>query len=262
MIHRPRAKGVARIVLKSPDADSLAGFFVAALGFARVEAHATGIDLCLADSRLRIESATGRPYPPDVPGWSPLFQHFAVATPDISASYDRLRLADRWAPISRGGPQRLPVNTGGVTAFKFRDPDGHPLELIEFPGDSGSARIDHSAISVADAGRSIAFYRALGLTPGGRSFNHGPEQDALDGLENAGLDVVALEPPRRAPHVELLAYRAADRVNEIAGPAYTLDVEDVAATRIVFVTSAAFADRRFHDPDGHWLEWEISPAGR
>lgn len=28
---------------------------------------------------------------------------------------------------------RLPESSGGVTAFKFRDPDGHPLELLAFP---------------------------------------------------------------------------------------------------------------------------------
>ena len=32
--------------------------------------------------------------------------------------------------ISRNGPEALP---GGVVAFKFRGPDGHPLELIQFP---------------------------------------------------------------------------------------------------------------------------------
>ncbi len=31
------------------------------------------------------------------------------------------------------GPERLPARSGGVSAFKFRDPDGHPLELLAFP---------------------------------------------------------------------------------------------------------------------------------
>ena len=36
-------------------------------------------------------------------------------------------------PISPDGRVRLPDNSGGVTAYKFRDHDGHPLELLEFP---------------------------------------------------------------------------------------------------------------------------------
>ena len=38
-----------------------------------------------------------------------------------------------WTPISTSGPQLLPAASGGVSAFKFRDPEGHPLELIAFP---------------------------------------------------------------------------------------------------------------------------------
>ena len=35
-------------------------------------------------------------------------------------------------PITVGGPIRLPCASGGARAFKFRDEDGHPLELLEF----------------------------------------------------------------------------------------------------------------------------------
>ena len=111
------------------------------------------------------------------------------------------------AAISCGGPQLLPHRSGGATAYKFRDPDGHPLELIRF-ADAVAGGIDHSAIAVTDAGRSIEFYRdRLGLTVGARQVNTGPEQDRLDGLTGAEVDVVALEPRQATPHVELLAYR-------------------------------------------------------
>ena len=36
-------------------------------------------------------------------------------------------------PISRGRPVTLPKSAGGVTAVKFRDPEGHPLEFLQFP---------------------------------------------------------------------------------------------------------------------------------
>ena len=53
-------------------------------------------------------------------------------TPNLSA-------AAGWRPISEGGPQLLPPSNGAVRAFKFRDPDGHPLELIWFPPGQGRA---------------------------------------------------------------------------------------------------------------------------
>ncbi|ODR96565.1 hypothetical protein AUC70_14945 [Methyloceanibacter stevinii] len=42
--------------------------------------------------------------------------------------------------VTAGAPVLLPPNTGSVTAFKFRDPEGHPLELISFPDGVGDAR--------------------------------------------------------------------------------------------------------------------------
>ncbi len=87
----------------------------------------------------------------------------------MAAAYDRVR-RHYGVPITEGGPQRLPLAAGGVTAYKFRDPEGHPVELIHFPPGSGDPAwqrpmpgavtlgYDHSAISVADADRSAAFY--------------------------------------------------------------------------------------------------------
>ena len=70
-----------------------------------------------------------------------------------------------------------------MTAYKFRDPEGHPLELISFPETNDSTKshdtpqpfmcIDHSAISVADSKRSVVFYESLGLTPGAYSSESG-----------------------------------------------------------------------------------------
>ncbi len=180
----------------------------------------------------------GAPYPAGTDATDPVFQHLAIVVRDMAAAMRGLGAE----PISQGGPQVLPPSTGNVSAYKFRDPDGHPLELIHFPGGEPAERwsdapglflgIDHSAITVAALDDTIGFLTGLGLTVSARGLNQGPEQARLDGLPDPVVDVVALAPPEPAPHVELLHYRAPARHRppHICGPA------DQASTR--FVVSA------------------------
>lgn len=242
-------QALIRLRLNARDPGGLADFFVQALGFER-----TLSGVRLGPTPVDIAPATGAPYPAALPPWIPLFQHFAIATGDMAAALERLAQAGGWTAITQGGPQTLPPWSGGVTAFKFRSPEGHPLELIAFPGETGrpSLRIDHSAISVADAERSVAFYQALGFHLGARSLNQGPEQERLDGLEGARVQVVALTPAARpAPHLELLAYLGDYPRGAPAAEG------DVAATRLVFCADAERSVMR--DPDGHRLEIEPLP---
>ena len=207
----------------------------------------------------RFEPA-GAPYPAGSRSNDLWFQHCALTTADIEAAYARLRRTG-YTAISLNGPQRLPQSSGGVTAFKFRDPEGHPLELIAFPDRPGAPDgIDHSAIAVSDAGRSGAFYAALGLRIGSRGVNTGSEQDALDGLQGVTVDVVSLVPPTPSPHVELLGYRAPP-----GRTALPVHPADIAASRLVLAATGleqhpgavTLQDGSraclTHDPDGHGL---------
>ena len=148
------------------------------------------------------------------------FQHVAIVASDMDAAMVRLRrLAP--TPISSGDAVRLPASAGGVTAYKFRDPDGHPLELISFPAGTGNPKwqrlqpnqptlgIDHSAISVVNVERSLAFYTAgLGFALTSRQVNSGVGQDRLDGVGGVVVDVLGLTPAgAQTPHLELLGYR-------------------------------------------------------
>ena len=147
----------------------------------------------------------------------------------------------------------VPAWSGGVAAFKFRDPDGHPLEFLHFPPDKappawrGAAGagpclgIDHSAIVVADAARSIAHYEGLGLRVAARTLNQGPEQDALDGAAAVTVGVTGLSAVDVPPHLELLAYRT-----PAVRPGGTAP-NDVACTRTMFEGGRAVVI----DPDGH-----------
>ncbi len=198
----------------------------------------------------------GALYPQGTASSDQLFQHFAVPVADMAAACARLQ-AVQPSPISQG-PQLLPARSGGVVAFKFRDPDGHPLELIQFP-DGHDDGIDHSAIVVMNAERSIGFYRdQLDFNLAARQINTGPEQDRLDGLTAVTVEVVALTPRQPTPHLELLAYQ-----NPPVRPATRLRPRDVAATRLVLEVpdlpddATRLADGRrarlIHDPDEHAL---------
>ena len=183
----------------------------------------------------------GAPYPADPAATDPFFQHLAIPVRDMDAAMARLARFGA-APISRGGAQVLPASSGGVTAYKFRDPDGHPLELIFFPDGPPAQRwrnapglflgIDHSAITVTDLTAALTLLTGpLGLTVAQTGLNRGPEQARLDGVDDPKVDVIALAPPVFAPHVELLHYRRP--IIRRASPA-PFGPADRASTRFIF----------------------------
>jgi len=271
-----KALRLLRISLTVRNLAAAEQFYADALGFACMgQAHAVdpAVVMLLGARAIRatlmrrgnqfLELAAfdppGAEYPPGSHSNDEWFQHCALATADINAAYVRLNRYPH-AAISGNGPQALP---DGSVAFKFRDPEGHPLELIQLakPDEVTKEGIDHSAIVVADADRSIAFYaRVLNMGVQARQVNQGPAQDDMDALGGTQVDIVGLVPAYPAPHVELLGYRhprgrAAARMRQA----------DVAASRLVFAvdhltndldpvvlqdgTRAALMD----DPDGHAL---------
>ena len=250
---------LSRITMICCKLDRLAGFYEAAFGFVRIgdvtitepafaqlmdipDARARVITLRVGDQQIELADVNppGHKYPGDVSGRSHLFQHFAIVAFDMKTAYARLSANGGWKAISTDGPQSLPASSGGVTAFKFRDPEGHPLELIAFSPNTvpnkwqASAAteclgIDHSAISIADTERSVEFYARLGLRRTGESLNFGPEQDKLDEIAGARVEVTALAPPDYStPHIELLCYQG-DVERKLA----LLGTNDIAATHIV-----------------------------
>ena len=210
--------------------------------------------MTLGKSRLDLDTfdLPGRPYPDRTNASDLVFQHLAFVTDDASAAWRRARNAGATS-ITRGEPVTLPLSSGGVAAVKFRDPEGHPLELLEFPAGSnpswqgrGMMGIDHSAISIADLAASRRFYQTHGLTEGKPTFNRGAAQVKLDGLDGVEVDVLPLNPPDKPPHLELLGYR-----QPVGRPHHPLAANDVAATRIVW---SANRDALVRDPDGHLLQ--------
>lgn len=265
-----RFERLIAIRLVSHAGEALARFYVDAFGFERVRAvpitpdeiallgltgTGTRIALALADQILEIDQfdPPGKPYPLSRASDDRLFQHFAMVTSDMPTAWARVLVAGG-LPVSTEGPTQLPPENGSVCAGKFRDPEGHPLELLAFPEPEVSAHpraIDHSAIVVRDVPASIDFYRARGLEVGAATFNQGPAQSGLDGLPSPQVDVVPLTPPRAGAHLELLGYR-----HPAPRPETAWQVNDVAATRLVWQSELAAL---IADPDGHLHQCQSAP---
>ncbi len=150
--------------------------------------------------------AKGRQIPQDSRSNDLWFQHIAIVVSDMDRAYDRVYDA-KVAHVSTS-PQTLPAYipaAAGITAFYFRDPDGHNLELIHYPKGKGNPKwqnnldgrlflgIDHTAIGIDDTGRGLAFYhQLLKLQVAGNSENHGTEQEHLNQVFGARLLITGL----------------------------------------------------------------------
>lgn len=284
-LEQPKIRRLARFGLTTSNADRLTSFYVSAFGCRRlalehrsgpqfeslmgVEGGAASVTLALGDDVIELLQfdQPGRPYPPGCSSFDLIFQHFAIVVTNIEEAFQRLSTVAGWTAITHDRPQHLPARSGGVTAFKFRDPEGHPLELLAFDthnvpprwrtvaGGNPCLGIDHSAISVAESCRSIHFYEDLGLSVSARTLNAGVEQERLDAVRDPQVEVTALMPSQPSPHVELLCYRGVEHRDSLA-----LQSNDVAATRLVLEAGGpgrsspgAITQRAMQDPDGHHL---------
>jgi catechol 2,3-dioxygenase-like lactoylglutathione lyase family enzyme len=231
----------------------------------------------------------GRPYPVDARSNDKSFQHIAIIVSDMDKAYKRLR-EFKVGHLS-SGPQLLPEwnkNAGGISAFYFQDPDGHPLEVLHFPADKGAEKwhktsdklflgIDHTAIVVDDTEASLRFYRdVLGMEVAGGAENYGTEQEHLNSVFGARLRITALR-AREGFGIEFLEYLAPsdgrpfpddERANDILHRQTTIETNDIDAVAkqlrinhaqlispgVIDTADGALGFRRallMRDPDGH-----------
>jgi len=234
----------------------------------------------------------GRPMPQESRSNDRWFQHIAIIVSDMDRAYEILR--KHHVKYASTGPQTLPAyikGAGGIRAFYFRDPDGHFLEILQFPPDKGDPKwhrpsdklflgIDHTAIVVGNTEASLKFYRdTLGMRIAGESENYGPEQEHLNNVFGARLRITSLR-ASDGPGVELLEYLAPrtgrqmpddSQVNDLWAwetNVVTTDINTAAQIlgdqkySIVSSGLATLPDWRlgFHvgflvrDPDGHLIE--------
>lgn len=312
-----RARAVTVVGMTVADVERSTAFFTRVLDFEKIaDVEVSGpeyerlwglpgvrariVRLRLGDQELELAEygpRKGRVYPADSRSNDRWFQHVAIVVADMDAAYARVR--SQVSPISIGGPQTLPatnVAAAGISAFYFRDPDGHPLELIHFPTGKGDRRwqdsrgrlflgIDHTAIGVRATDASLAFYRdLLGLAVVGESLNVGVEQEHLTAVAGARVRITGLHAPSGLPGIELLDYRAPPggrdapsdaRMSDVLHWHPTITVADVDATAsalhgagygplsdVVTLPSGTLGFTRavvVRDPDGHALQLVADP---
>lgn len=312
----PLVQAVDAVGMTVSDVDRSAAFFSDVLSFEKVSdvevaddryEHLQGVfGLRMRVVRMRLGEESielteylaprGRPLPVDSRSNDHWFQHVAIIVSDMDRAYQWLR-AHRVEHAS-SGPQLLPSwnrNAAGIRAFYFKDPDGHALEILQFPADKGAAKwhrpsdrlflgIDHTAIVVNDTDASLRFYRdALGMTVAGESENYGTEQEHLNNVHGARLRITGLR-AASGPGIEFLEYLAPRdgrpappdlHANDLAHWQTRLTTTDVAradetlrAEKFELVSPGTVetpdAELGFHrgllvrDPDGHVMQL-VSP---
>ncbi len=225
-------QAVQAIALTVSDASGASDFFTGAFDFTVTadavisgdeasylygvpDAQVRVVSLQLGEENIRLMEFLGtesKAIPTDSKSNDLWFQHFAIIVSDMDKAYAQLQKFS-FTPISPE-PQTLPND---IKAFKFRDTDGHPLELLQFPPGLGPDHwqskdalflgIDHSAISIASTERSLSLYRdVLGLTHQGSFTNIGIKQETMDNLFSAKVIVTSLTPKTGRLGVEFLDY--------------------------------------------------------
>jgi catechol 2,3-dioxygenase-like lactoylglutathione lyase family enzyme len=303
------ASAVDSVEITVADLDRSVSFFTEVLAFQKVsEAELTGPDFARLEgmsvararaARLRLGrevveltqylAPAGRPIARNARSNDESFQHLAVVVSDMNLAFEALR-RHKVEYVSTG-PQRLPdwnPHAGGIRAFYFRDPDGHTIEIIQFPPGKGDPRwqraegrlflgIDHTAIVCFDTDKTLRFYRdALGMRVVGESENWGSEQEHLNMVFGARLRITSLR-AASGPGIELLEYLVPrdgarypidERASDIAHWQTKLVVDDVdaalTATGAELVSARATSSSLpkaavkhaavIRDPDRHAIE--------
>lgn len=286
----PLVMAVEGIGLTVSDADRSIAFFKSVLDFEVVSDEEVtgdehdrrtgvfGVRLRVVKLKLGTEAVEltefltphGRPYPADTRSNDRWFQHAAVVVRDIDEAYKRLRKhkVQHVSPAVQTLPEWNKA-AAGIRAFYFKDPDGHPLELIQFPAGKGDPRwqkptdrlflgIDHTAVVVADTEASLKFYRdKLGLKVAGGGENYGPEQERLNAVFDARLRITTLR-AETGPGVELLEYLSP---HDGRTPPVDQRANDLWHTRTLLCGKVATGEPSAPpppalDPDRHPLLWK------
>ena len=189
------------------------------------------VRLRLGDEYARADRVPGAaragPLPADSRSNDRWFQHVAIIVSDMDRAYARLRAVQG---RSTRRPARSGCRTGtrtprGIQAFYFRDPDGHPLEILAVPAGQGRPRSgtrpadrlflghrphrDRRRRHRAEPARSTA--TCSGFRVAGESENYGAEQEHLNNVFGRAAAHHRRCGPPAGPGIEFLEYLAPAR---------------------------------------------------
>lgn len=310
----PLVSAVDAVSMTVSDADRAADFYSRVLHFQKISdnevagedyEHLEGVfglrmrvvRMQLGDEQIELTEylvPKGRPIPADARNNDRSFQHVAIIVSDMDKAYAWLR--ENKVEHASSGPQRLPDwnhNAAGIRAFYFKDPDGHPLEILQFPPDKGLSKwhresaelfrgIDHTAIVVDSTEASLKFYRdLLGMQIVGQSENYGTEQEHLNNVFGGHLRITSLR-AAAGLGIELLEYLAPRNGRPFPDDEHANDLvhrqtvlltsnaeqaaHELAAAKVRLVSSGLVANQNeelgfrsaliVRDPDGHAVEIE------
>jgi catechol 2,3-dioxygenase-like lactoylglutathione lyase family enzyme len=296
---RPLIEAVTSVGMTVRDLDKSIQFFTSVLSFEKLNEvevageeyeRLTGVfgvrmriaQLKLGDEFLELNeylAPRGRAMPADSRSNDHWFQHIAIVVRDMDKAYRHLR--QHKVEHASTGPQRLPAwntNAAGIQAFYFRDPDGHFLEVIQFPAGKGDPRwhqetdrlflgIDHTAIVVANTEASLRFYRdQIGMKVVGENENYGTEQEHLNNVFGARLKITTMR-AAKGPGIEFLDYLAPRDGRPIPNDTRANDqwhwhvsirggcnfIESLNPVRLLGTRIGLTRAARLRDPDGHAL---------
>jgi len=256
----PAVNSVEAVRMTVADLGRSVAFYTGVLQFEREDIDAGQRRL----ARLRLGSehielmqcSEGKAYPAGSRGNDRWFQHVAIIVSDMDRAWRILK--DNGVSNISAGPQTIPAwnkAASGIRANYFKDPDGHPLEILWFPAGKGDPKwqdksrlflgIDHTAIVVGDTQASLRFYRdTLGMRVAGESLNYGPEQERLSGVMGAKVRITGLR-AGGGFGIEFLEY-----LNPRDGRPAAADSDCDAVHRETVMATTGDNDV-LRDPDGH-----------
>src|SRR5512134_2254965 len=245
-------KPVSDVEVDGPEYDKLWGIFGVRARVVRMQ---------LGEQQLELVEFLSPPdlRPIPMPSYSHdlWFQHFAIVVRDMDAAWAQLRKHHVRQISPR--PQTIPVSNvaaAGIKAIKFRDPDGHNLELLWFPKGKGNPiwkqpgsnlflGIDHTAMTVRSTESSTKFYRdLLGMTVAGGTLNMGTTQQYLDSLPGARTRVTGLVPKMSPPGLEFLEYELPTAGRPFPTDSHPTDLWHWQTTLVVLDVEAAASTLR------------------
>jgi catechol 2,3-dioxygenase-like lactoylglutathione lyase family enzyme len=244
-------KPISDVEVDGPEYDQLWGIFGVRARVVRMQLDEQQLELIEFLSPPDV-----RPIP--VPSYSNdlWFQHFAIVVRDMDAAWAQLRKHHVRQISPR--PQTIPVSNpsaAGVKAIKFRDPDGHNLELLWFPEGKGNPKWHQSFSPTHPASAGTLSFPSSPAHPGAAETAPLPDSNIFLGIDHTAMTVHSTENSMKF-YRDLLGLTVAGGSFNIGTEQEHLDSLSGARVRVTGMKPVV------GPPGLEFLEYEFPAAGR